>query len=183
MSTCRLESVDQLLGHLHFITGIPCEPGPEGALELHAAQISVNDTESDAFFEEILKYAFKRYLTGVGHPDTPAIRELLGEYVLRHGAGDPFLRARAFLHRMKVSDDVTSQPDWKIEICFKHTGNRGSPSLGLGVPCPTPIEVHTCIPRCTFIVDEGLRNLLLEPIPMQSFETWLHAALSWDFVA
>ncbi|TFK81813.1 hypothetical protein K466DRAFT_604199 [Polyporus arcularius HHB13444] len=173
LCNARLESVQELLRKIK-----PRSTLDRAAIAREAAHSETMTTGSwDAYFEDVFEARLARYLTGLGHPNHPDVREVIGDDMFARDSGDPLLRARLFLHMMTGSDLVPDDKEWLLKIFFVHRGRRDPPPPNQEAPIPHPIEVHSCFYDCTVHMDDGLRNLLRENHPGLSFEAWLHGAL------
>ncbi|RDX44741.1 hypothetical protein OH76DRAFT_1421217 [Lentinus brumalis] len=143
-----------------------------------AAPELLPDCVWDSIHEYDFELAFRHYMVQRGHPDSPIIREMVGQS-FEEQAGDPLLRARLFLTMMSGSDLVPQDEHWSIKMKFEHKGDRYPPPVPEGEVAPTPaaIDVRACFYDCTITVDEGLRNLLTAGYPWEVFQSWFHAAL------
>ncbi|PIL31783.1 hypothetical protein GSI_06487 [Ganoderma sinense ZZ0214-1] len=178
----RLENVDVLLQHIEFRSSLNAETV---ATEM---QYSDGDQVSEAcwdiHYEHLVEEKFKRYLRGSGHPDHWFIRSMVSEDEFNAARNDSLLRARSFLQLMTGSDLVPSGNEWKIIIFMHHKGKRESfvSPDGQGPGDPARLHIHACFAHGDLIVDEGLRNLLIEPSSAEGkepllFDSWLHAAV------
>ncbi|KAI0684305.1 hypothetical protein C8T65DRAFT_748773 [Cerioporus squamosus] len=187
MCNQRLDSVDELLAHIEPQSGVDhskidltflggSDDGPSDNGERPGGTLGLADNIWDSTYEADFEIAFHYYIWQPGHPDTPIIREMVGDEWEQH-ASDELLRARLFLTMMSGSDLMPVEPHWQIKMVFVHTGVR-DPEGGRAVnPIPAPIDIHACFYECTVTIDDGLRNLLDEGRPWDQFQSWLHGAL------
>lgn len=81
---------------------------------------AADTTYSKAFWERRFKAAFERYLRGIGHPDHPDVRNLLGEEFYQQSVGDHLLRPTLLLQGMLARDLLPPEDDWKLEVSTPH---------------------------------------------------------------
>ncbi|TFK81808.1 hypothetical protein K466DRAFT_604194 [Polyporus arcularius HHB13444] len=173
MSARRLADIDVLLQHIQFVSSAKAQVPFNFAPANHPVMNTVEQSQHDAYYESVLKVALETYLRGVGHPQVPDIRSVIGDEVFQRTEVEPLLRARLFMRRTMGTDVVPEDEAWKIQIFFSHVGNRGT-SLTADL-----IETLDCFNHCNFVIDEGVRALLGEGQPYIGFATWVHGAL-WD---
>ncbi|RDX40892.1 hypothetical protein OH76DRAFT_1489916 [Lentinus brumalis] len=139
--------------------------------------IGMRRSDIDSMFEELAQEAIKMYLRGRGHPEHVVFRDIIGEATFEHERQDTLLRSQMFLRWMTGKDVIQHDSNARLQIFFSHRGDRGC-SVHAGAPFPaSPIRVTAPTARCTFIIDEGLRNLLRQAPPFCSFQTWLHGVV------
>ncbi|RDX39855.1 hypothetical protein OH76DRAFT_515301 [Lentinus brumalis] len=102
------------------------------------------DLPIDKRFEKVFADRVREFLLGVGHPDLPAVRELVGEDAFLDHKSNPLLRARLFLQMMTGSDLVPMNPNFMLKFTFTHTGDRAELPAGAPVPQPPPVR-QLCI--------------------------------------
>ncbi|KAI0684623.1 hypothetical protein C8T65DRAFT_681618 [Cerioporus squamosus] len=171
----RLEDVQTILDRLEFRSNLDRDRIAEEEEASSSGLLSRG--ARDLIFETEFAQRIEFYLKGVGHPDHPEVRRLVGEERFQSEAEDPLLRARLFLHTMTGSDLVPIDPNMKIKFFIKHAGNREELPEGVPVPTPGPLNIHSCFSHCSVRIEEGLRNLLREPHPYPTFQAWFHGAM------
>ncbi|RDX47054.1 hypothetical protein OH76DRAFT_1419896 [Lentinus brumalis] len=168
----QLDDIEELLQHVQFVSHLDNVP--------HSTLSEIEgEVARRADYEGLLAEALKSYLSGVGHPDSWGLREVLGETSFCEGEGDSLLRGRLFMRRVLGSDIVPTEPNWKIQIFCRHKNEGAAWSVLDMIPYPAPVEFAACFGHCTFVLDEGLRNLLREGPPFLQFQAWLHCGI-WD---
>ena len=64
----------------------------------------MDDPSWDLVYQSYFHERLEEYLNGVGHPDHPDVRAVVGEARFLADANDPLLRTRLFLQMMTGSD-------------------------------------------------------------------------------
>lgn len=99
MCNQQLDDVEVLLDHLDFI---PSEqPG----------KLAIDRVYEIEFADRV-----RKYLIGLGHPDHPSIRPMIGDKRFEQEQHDPLLRARLFLQMLTGSDLVPRNPSYTLKV-------------------------------------------------------------------
>ncbi|KAI1783770.1 hypothetical protein LXA43DRAFT_1102144 [Ganoderma leucocontextum] len=159
----RLSDVSVLLEHIDFRSNLD-RAAISNAEQCSEAPTASNDAW-DVVYEIMFEERLTAYLHGEGHPDTADMRNLMSPAEFDAARHDALLRGQYFLHAMTGSDLVPAATDWKIVIFFHHKGERVhfAPPENEPGPDPERIHIHACFGHADVHIDDGVRNLLVEP--------------------
>lgn len=105
MYDCRLTSVEQIISRIVFVTN----EDPSERFDLSAQMFSL---------------LLRRWLNGVGHPDTA--RDFVGEEAYELGRRDRLTRARLFMRAMLDSDAVPVGNVFQFKVYQPHRFRLGA---------------------------------------------------------
>ena len=112
MSAPHLANVNVLLDHIVESTSLD-----EAQVVARAARQADFSTEAwDLMYERAFFSRLRAYLRGVGHPDHPAVRAVIGQARFDHEQHDHLLRARLFLGMMTGKEVPPDRPDWSLRV-------------------------------------------------------------------
>ncbi|KAI0312138.1 hypothetical protein OF83DRAFT_1087208 [Amylostereum chailletii] len=177
VTTCRIVGPDCIIGR-PFKT--------DRTSRVQKVNTRTEDALMEAQFQELLRY----YLTGVGHPSDDHARSLVGDQAFMNGEStSPSLRAHLFMGTVR---GVAMLPmgNWEIQIMFDHR-RMADRSKNFPVDSqPQAIRYHQCFMTFDVIVDDALRNVMRQDIPVMRdegtapliFELWMHSMLLLKYI-
>ncbi len=123
MCNQRLDDVAVLLAHIDWESGVDDDTIDLTMLPSEDTVTSAEGTRPETFPDSVwdttnecdFELAFRHYIVQRGHPDSPIIREMVGD-TFEQSADDPLLRARLFLMMLTGSDLVPQDPNWSIMV-------------------------------------------------------------------
>ena len=157
MCNQRIQNVEQVVGALEVRSNLdPTEVSAACEQSSTMPQCGWDLCWEGEFYNQLVAY-----LRGVGHPDHPDVRAVVGEERFDRERDDPLLRARLFMAMISGSDLVPEGNEWKVKVhfigslrlaplglitnvsvqlFFKHSGDRKDFNNGAEVPLPAPVS-------------------------------------------
>ena len=111
----RLSSVAMLLDRLVERSSLDDD---FGATAHQPGDLDLVQHTWDRFWETTFFNRLRQYLAGIGHPDHPHIKTIVGESRFDRERDDELVRARLFIRMMTGSEQVPDDDDWTLRVCM-----------------------------------------------------------------